>query len=87
MHWERRDRFAVEHEDNGRRKSLQIMPLDSSSSPTARPQDNDSAEDLTENKELKRGGMRITFKVRHLLGSLQNLQRWYWVCPVLTAYM
>jgi len=37
------------------------MPVDSS--PTAGPQYNDSAADLTDNKELKRNGMRITFKV------------------------
>ena len=40
------------------------MPVDSS--PTASPPHSASAEDLSDNKDLKRNGMRITFKARQI---------------------
>ena len=58
-----RDQYAHESEDPGRRKSLQIMPVDSS--PSAAPSHSASAERLQESEELKSNGMRITFKVLH----------------------
>ncbi len=59
--WVCRDQYAGEAEEPQRRKSLQIMPMDSS--PTASPPHSASAADLEDSKELKRNGMRITFKV------------------------
>ena len=58
-----RDQYAHESEDPGRRKSVQIMPVDSS--PSAAPSHSASAERLQESEELKSNGMRITFKVLH----------------------
>ena len=58
--WECRDQYAGEPEEASRRKSLQIVPTDSS--PTASPPHSSSAADLVDNNELKRNGMRITFK-------------------------
>ncbi|CAK0787534.1 hypothetical protein CVIRNUC_010754 [Coccomyxa viridis] len=55
-----RDQYAHESEDPGRRKSVQIMPVDSS--PSAAPSHSASAERLQESEELKSNGMRITFK-------------------------
>lgn len=60
--WQCRDRYGIEPDESGRRKSVQIMPVDSS--PTASPPHSASAEDLSDNKDLKRNGMRITFKAR-----------------------
>lgn len=58
-----RDQYALESEDPGRRKSVQIMPVDSS--PSAAPSHSASAERLQESEELRSNGMRITFKVLH----------------------
>ena len=58
-----RDLSALESEDPGRRKSVQIMPVDSS--PSVAPSHSASAERLQESEELRSSGMRITFKVLH----------------------
>ena len=56
-----RDQYAHESEAPGRRKSVQIMPVNSS--PSAAPSHSASNERLQETADLRSNGMRITFKV------------------------